>query len=65
MTGEEAENGRDDMLIDGCEAEPPQENTVPDGFMQTTSKFTTVILYTIFKKMSKNFIWSTPMGKYM
>lgn len=32
MTGEEAGSGRDDMLIDGCEPEHPQENAVPDGF---------------------------------
>ncbi|KAK3016057.1 hypothetical protein RJ639_007544 [Escallonia herrerae] len=32
MTKEEAENGRDDMLIDGCEPEQGQGNAVPDGF---------------------------------
>ncbi|KAL6998031.1 hypothetical protein U1Q18_008155 [Sarracenia purpurea var. burkii] len=32
MTIEEAENGRDDMLIDGGEPKPPQGNDVPDGF---------------------------------
>lgn len=32
MTGDEAGNGRDDMLIDGCEPEPSQENAVLDEF---------------------------------
>ncbi|KAK9275327.1 hypothetical protein L1049_022590 [Liquidambar formosana] len=32
MTREEVENGRDDMLIDGCEAEQRLGNAVPDGF---------------------------------
>lgn len=32
MPREESENGRDDMLIDGCEPEQPGGNSVPDGF---------------------------------
>ncbi|THF99117.1 hypothetical protein TEA_027864 [Camellia sinensis var. sinensis] len=32
MPREESENGRDDMLIDGCEPEQPRGNSVPDGF---------------------------------
>ncbi|XP_043715400.1 DNA primase small subunit-like [Telopea speciosissima] len=32
MIKEEAEGGREDMLIDGCEPEQRQQNAVPEGF---------------------------------
>lgn len=32
MTREEVENGRDDMLIDGPEAQNPNPNVIPEDF---------------------------------